>query len=380
MSKTSNRTRILFSMNHIIMGGIEKVLCQYLLALKNLSNIDLSVICKEKVVDTYFLEFFKNNQIRLIDNFTYKKNRFLFIKIGKKKRDFINKIIWFFLKFKGDIFIDFANFSYLEEFKEINKKKLAWFHGSTMVFNAFFQNKIEKNIYDKIVCLSENFKQDFISTNPLLAEQITSIYNPIDIAQIRELGNQETSMTTNFPYFIAVQRLDNFDKDVKTIIEGFNQYSQNDKITKLYIVGDGPDKKQLMELAKNNSNIIFTGKVNNPYPLIKNAQALILSSTKKIGEGFGLVLLEAQTLKTLAISSDVKSSIKETLLNGKAGCLFEAENPKSLAEKLNYIKDHPEECNLLKQTATQNLDRFNINNAIKKFVELCNISEENNHA
>ena len=99
----------------------------------------------------------------------------------------------------------------------------------------------------------------------------------------------------------------------------------------LYIVGDGPDREKLMMLAQNNNRIIFTGQIDDAYAIIKSAEALILSSSEKIGEGLPTVLIEAQALGTLAVSSDVKSGPAEILMNGKAGILFKTKNPEELA-------------------------------------------------
>lgn len=381
MPKVSEKIRILFCMNHIIMGGLEKVLCQYLLALKKYPNIKVSVVSKEKVIDPYFIDFFKKNKIMLFDNFiSFQKKKFLFIKLGDNKRKLINKIAnslkWQRLILENDIFIDFANFSYAEEFSEIKKKKFAWCHGSILFFNEYCQGKPALGNYDKIVCLSESFKHDMFTRNPELGNKITCIYNPIDVATTKKLAEEELFIDCANSYFVAVQRLDNLDKDVTTVIKGFNQYSKTDKTTKLYIVGNGPDRAPLLELAKNNPNIICMGQINNPYPLIKNAKALILSSTKKIGEGLPNTLLEAQALDTLCVSSNVKSGVGEILLNGSAGLLFEAQNPQSLAEKLLYLKGHPKECQQMVQIATANLGRFSVETAMEKFKKLCEIQME----
>ena len=46
-------------MNQIVMGGIEKILLQYLSELRDKYNI--SVLSRNKVTDTYFLNYFKQN-------------------------------------------------------------------------------------------------------------------------------------------------------------------------------------------------------------------------------------------------------------------------------------------------------------------------------
>ncbi|MBT5924028.1 MAG: glycosyltransferase, partial [Cellvibrionales bacterium] len=56
--------------------------------------------------------------------------------------------------------------------------------------------------------------------------------------------------------------------------------------------------------------VIFAGFHANPYPLIKQADLLVLSSDF---EGLGMVLLEALALHTPAISSDCRSGPSEIL-------------------------------------------------------------------
>lgn len=136
-------------------------------------------------------------------------------------------------------------------------------------------------------------------------------------------------------YFVAVQRFDPHEKDVETVIRAFNIFAESNKELKLYIVGGGSveytdNLKGLCETDR----IIFTGELKNPYSMIKNAEALILSSKMEVGEGLPMVLLESQALNTLCISSNVKSGPPEILLNGQAGLLFETSNPEDLANKL----------------------------------------------
>ena len=209
-----------------------------------------------------------------------------------------------------------------------------------------------------------------ISDRSKFTERFVCIYNPIDVALVNKLALAPPPIKTTSNYFVAVQRLDNYDKSVSTIINAFNLFSQHHKDINLYIIGDGPDKKLLENLAKINSNIIFTGQLSNPYPIIKKALALILSSKINIGEGLPNVILEAQALETLVIASNVKSGVKEMLLNGEAGILFDAENTQSLAEKLSYVIKKPLNCKQKINKATKALYRFDIKKALSKIESL----------
>ena len=270
-----------------------------------------------------------------------------------------------------DVIIDFSNLSWSKELKKCRKKKIAWIHGSFLFFkSAGLLKKILATNYNKIVCLSNSLKKDIIKTEPKLINKLSVIYNPINQTEIKKLSQNKNVIINDAPYFIAIQRLDNNDKDVKTIIDAFNMFQSLNSEYKLYIVGDGPDKRFLMNYAKENKNIIFCGQLNNPYPLLKNAKALILSSRRNLGEGEGQVLIEAQTLGVCVISSDVKSGVREIVMYQRSGILFEAENSISLSKKMKFVVENKDAVQTLIENASKNINRFSVEKAIDSFITL----------
>lgn len=366
------KKKIVFCLSHIMMGGVEKILCQYLMEMKKHPEFDLVVLSKRPVTDSYFIDFFRQHNIRLIDD----KNReinfhphFFMWKILMKPVKIFTRYLSGYKRFfkSADVIIDFCNFSFENELRNVPRKKIVWCHGSILFFNR--NNLIEKlNTYDKMVCLSENFKNDFIATYPDAADKIVHICNPLDIESVRQ--NAATRPAPKSKYFVHVSRLDGIDKDVETVIRAFNIFSESNKNTKLYIVGDGAQKPALEHMAANNPNIIFTGTINEPYYMISGAMALILSSATTIGEGLGLVLMEAQALGTLAISSDVPSGPAEILMNGDAGILFKPRNINQLAQIMTDIDLAPDKHMDKIHVATRNLDRYDAQQLVKKLIKL----------
>lgn len=354
--------KVLFLMNHIIMGGLEKVLLQYIDYL-NASGEQVTVLSRETVSDKYFLDFFKSHNINLVILNNHKPHFFLnkiFAKCLAAIR--LHKNIS-----KNDVIVDFANFSFIKELKKVAKQKIGYCHGSILFFDSMIDKSV-LDIYDNIVCLSDSFKQDFIKLYPQYSNKIHRIYNPINVQSVRNLTNKDVSIKR--PCFVAVQRLNSADKDVATIIKAFNIFSEHYPRYSLYVIGDGPQRSELENLAKDNKQIIFTGQINNPYPYIRRSRALILSSTNTIGEGLPNTLLEAQSLGVLAISSDVPSGPKEILLNGQAGLLFTAGNHNELANILIDIANKKYNVDKILKQATKNLDRFNLENNVNKLSNL----------
>ena len=93
--------------------------------------------------------------------------------------------------------------------------------------------------------------------------------------------------------------------------------------------------------------------IDNPYPLIKSADVFILSSNY---EGLPNVLLEAQCLKKMIISTKCPTGPGEILLNGKAN-FFKMNDYKDLSKK--FIMFLKTETSLKKiSIGFKNLDRF----------------------
>lgn len=355
--------KILILMNHIIMGGLEKVLLQYLDSM-NKCGIKVTVLSREKVTDPYFLDFFKTRKINLI--ILNKHN-------GHNRHFFINKIISKYTRkiklnrivHAHDTIIDFANFSFANELQNIKKQKIGFCHGSILFFNSCIDKRV-LDIYDDIVCLSDAFMRVFVKQYPQYKDKIHRIYNPINVDDVRKLSSAPVSVQK--PYFVAVQRLDSADKDVPTIINAFNTFSKKHPRYNLYIIGDGPQATELHKMSANNKRIIFTGKIDNPYPFIKHARALVLSSTTTIGEGLPNTLLEAHALGTLAISSDVPSGPREILLNGRAGILFKPGDAKDLTVKLDKVANGEYDASKMIESATENLNRFDADKNIENLL------------
>lgn len=198
-------------------------------------------------------------------------------------------------------------------------------------------------------------------------KNIYKIDNFIDYRQIDKKLNETFNLKFNLKekYFLTVCRLTEEQKDVKTLIEAFSLYKGEEK---LVIAGDGPDRKFLEDLcAKKNikDRVIFLGMVNNPYLLMKNAKAFILSS--KV-EGFGLVLVEALYCGTKVISSNCPTGPSQILLNGEIGELFEVGNVKELLDKLEIRKNKEYDKNKIEDSLNRYTKEKFIKN-IRKVVE-----------
>ncbi len=132
-------------------------------------------------------------------------------------------------------------------------------------------------------------------------------------------------------YFLVVSRLNAY-KRIDIVIEAFNKL----KIP-LRIIGDGPHRKYLQNLA--GPNIEFLGKLsakdlNESY---NRCQALIFPGE----EDFGIVPVEAQACRRPVIAYAAGGAL-ETVIEGVSGVFFKEQTVEALSEaikKFDRIKD-----------------------------------------
>lgn len=347
--------KIGFCIDSLNTGGAERLLVDLIKLLHSQNEYDIYLLTKEKS-NSYLFNEIKNivNYSFLIEN----ENKRIFL---RKLRNSIEKRKNFNLfSSKIDIIIDFLDCDFYKYIKNLKKKKLTWLHLSYNKLKTI--KKIEEKLkyYDCICIIADEIEKEIINDNKYFYN-LEKIYNFIDYKEIENKKNEDNLL--NDKYFLTVCRLNEEQKDVSTLLKAFSKYKGSEK---LVIAGDGPDRSTLEKLTtdlKINDRVIFLGMVDNPYPLMKNCEAFILSSKT---EGFGLVIVEALYCGAKVISSNCKTGPSEILLNGEIGELFEVGNENELLEKLCLIKNKEYD----KQKIETQMKRYSPEEYIKKFKEI----------
>ena len=204
---------------------------------------------------------------------------------------------------------------------------------------------------------------------PFLKEKIIRVYNPFNFERIVSLSkkNIENKLFKE-EFIIAISRLTMHQKDFKTLIKGFKKAKQLKNFNeKLYILGDGPDKKNIQKMIleeKMEEEIILLGNTKNPYPWIKKSKFFVHSSKY---EGLPTVLIEALILNKIVISSDCISGPKEILENGEIGYLYKVGDYEKLAELIINNLENPK-INI--ELLNQKIQKYKKENIIKEYEEL----------
>lgn len=168
--------------------------------------------------------------------------------------------------------------------------------------------KIRYDKFNKVICVSNNALNSFKKLYPSYQGISTKVNNYIDGENILINSKEKIDsihQKNDEITFINIARHDESSKRITRIIESAKKLIDEGYRFKIYLIGNGEDTnlyKMKIEEFKLEDTIYLLGKKNNPYPYLKNANCLIMSSAY---EGYGIVLDEARVLGIPFITTDV---------------------------------------------------------------------------
>ena len=139
---------------------------------------------------------------------------------------------------------------------------------------------------------------------------------------------------------ISVGRLSK-EKGFDDLLRVFKRLVSKDSELRLNIVGDGVEKNNLLELAKElklGDKVVFHGYQNKEYinDLLLNSSLYVMTSHT---ESFGLVLIEAMSYGVPCISYTSAQGANEIIDDGINGYLIEDRNEDKMIDKINLIME-----------------------------------------
>ncbi len=223
----------------------------------------------------------------------------------------------------GDMANVFSSLTFTNEFKiaSIHALKSVEFVNKTF-FNRLFKLSFRTTYYfiDKVICISDAIKKDLIEKCKFkFKEKLKVIYNPHDIAKMVALSLINLESKEELEIFkkdvvLFLGRL-SIQKSPWHLVKSFSLALKQNPNTNLVFIGDGDVEVEnhLIKLIKHlkiNNNVFFLGRKSNPYPYIKKAKIIALSSYY---EGTPNVIVEAIAIETPVVTSNCTDGISELM-------------------------------------------------------------------
>lgn len=158
-------------------------------------------------------------------------------------------------------------------------------------------------------------------------------FYPVDQTTSRNL-RKKLGLSVSALIFVSVGHLRKR-KDPLTVIEAFKSSNMSDK-GELVMIGEGPLQKECENSARGNSNIHFTGRVDNVEEYLQASDVFVSASRS---EGLPNTVMEALSTGLPVVLSDINPHKEILNQNPNAGIRFQVGNVCSATSALNSVKN-----------------------------------------
>ena len=199
-------------------------------------------------------------------------------------------------------------------------KKVAWIHieqhtaeRAAESFRSVMEAKACYQRFDRIICVSQTVKQDFLQTLQIPVPHEV-LYNTNESDRILCLSNEAVNPEIMFPdeiKLVGVGKLlksKGFDRIVRIV----KRLKEQGYPVHFYVLGEGPERNSLQKYIQQNrleDSITLLGYQLNPYKFVAKCDLFICAS---YAEGFSTAATEALILGTPVCTVEV-SGMKEML-------------------------------------------------------------------
>ena len=226
-------------------------------------------------------------------------------------------------------------------------------------------SKEEKELIDRadtVVTVSRRLKEEIISLYKTDEKKISVIYNAINKEKFNVIKISNGQKIVLYVGRLSVQ------KGIDNLIKAFSVVAKKNGDALLYIIGEGPELSNLINLSINlelADRIIFLGRVpdEDMEALYSIANVFVMPS---VSEPFGIVALEAIASNVPTIVSS-QSGVSEVIRNTLKVDFWDTEQ---MADLILGLLDYSEINSELSKEAYKELDSITWEKAAEKFIEL----------
>lgn len=221
--------------------------------------------------------------------------------------------------------------------------------------------------YKKIFAISKCVQEDIKKTFDM--DSIV-VYNGIQLDVFKD-NLQRYSDVDGLFHIVQLGRLMHQDKGQHILFQALALLkSKGYKNVKLDLIGDGPSKQYLIELANKlniNEMITFLGSKSPEY-IYENLCRYDLEVQPSLFEGFGLTVAEAMAVNLPVLVADNLGPM-EVVDNGKCGYIFKIGDYEDCANKLISILENGIDDSIIKLAKERVFNKFSVKNTTLQYIQ-----------
>lgn len=219
------------------------------------------------------------------------------------------------------------------------RKKCAWVHSIVSYDGKDACVYKSARAFQKIYCVSRFAMAQFQKTYPYLAKKADVIHNLIDAPAILEKAAEPFSPPLRAPALVTVGRLSD-EKGQVMIPQIARKLIDSGHLIYWYLIGDGPARPQILENIRRygvEDHVFLLGARENPYPHMQACQIYVQTS---YSEGWCLTTQEARILCKPVVTTGIPV-MEEQFAHGKDGSIAKDTTPEAIAAEILELLDHP---------------------------------------
>ncbi len=232
------------------------------------------------------------------------------------------------------------------------------------------------NAYDFIITISHSAKDRLLANNKIEPKKIRVIHNGIDISRFngfKEAGSPVPVEKNGRLVVGTVTRLDHY-KDIPNLISGFEKVFNYFGDAELWIIGDGPMKKELEEFVFSKGlgeKVIFWGWQKDIASIDKEMDVFVLPS---VTEGISIALLEAMACGRPIVATRVGGN-PEIVIDGETGFLVSPKEPDKMAEAIIKVLSDREMAKKMGEAGRRRVEEeFSLERMVREYEKLYKVT------
>jgi glycosyltransferase involved in cell wall biosynthesis len=225
---------------------------------------------------------------------------------------------------------------------------LGTFHSATRFPPRTWLDKLFGTLADKLldggIAVSKATREQVLAHRHISSEKLAVIYNGVPIPEIGTPAGPEdpahVNSATNDVVTIGTAGRLAPSKDISTLLLAAALLVKNIGNIHFTIIGDGPEKSELIQLTCRYNLIQSVNFAGWQEPLLPALQGLDIFVSSSIIEGCPMAVLEAMACGLPVVATRV-GGVPEVVVDGQTGILVPPKDPQSLADAISTLLADP---------------------------------------
>jgi glycosyltransferase involved in cell wall biosynthesis len=186
-----------------------------------------------------------------------------------------------------------------------------------------------------IIAVSGGVRDDLHANFGVPLERIQTVHNPFPVSEIEALSLQEDREVPGDPFILHAARFVT-QKRFDVLLDAFKMAKVGHRL--VLLTNAVPGLEAMIRERGLGDRVRIAGQKQNPYPWMRKADAIVLSSDR---EGFPNVIVEAIICGTPVVSTDCPSGPREILQPALTSWLSPCGDPEALARNIERVLSNP---------------------------------------